>query len=121
MVHALYEREPSYTCSRWIMNIGGILSSREQELKAQIYIFKYERNAFPWLIILLLNFWLGNLYLVQSFSQSVLLFIYFIGISVFDVNILTIGTKVINFPLFSSFSKQNIGKIVFLLPKIQRV
>ena len=81
MVHALYEREPSYTCSRWIMNIGGILSSREQELKAQIYIFKYERNAFPWLIILLFNFWMENLYLVQQVFRSVLSSIYSIGIS----------------------------------------
>ena len=80
MVHALHEREPSHTCSRWIMNIGGILSSREQELKAQIYIFKYERNAFPWLIIFLFNFWMENFAPVQRVSRSVLSFVYSIGI-----------------------------------------
>ena len=80
MVHALYEREPSYTCSRWIMNIGGILSSREQELKAQIYIFKYERNAFPWLIILLFNFRIGDVAPCTIFSRSVLSSVYSIGI-----------------------------------------
>ena len=86
MVHALHEREPSHTCSRWIMNIGGILSSREQELKAQIYIFKYERNAFPWLIIMLFNFWTENLVPCTIFSRSVLSSVYSIGLSFFDIN-----------------------------------